>query len=92
MAWVGRDAVGVAPDRTARLLQPLLVPVVTRLAQRLVIGRVPEQLVIPFVRNNVIDDRCRRQTSTLLALNTERVFAQVPFPIPLPARVVATLR
>ncbi len=67
------QAIEATPDDASRPFKALLVPIVAGLAQRLMVLRIPEQLVITLVRNNVIDDRCRYYMTELQVHRAERV-------------------
>lgn len=53
--------------------------------------RIPEQLVVAFVRNYVIDDRCRLNTPKLQVHYTQGMLGQVAFAVRLPPTAVASL-
>ena len=75
MFGIHRDAVGVAARFNAALFFALLCAVVTQIAQRLVIVRVPEQFFITSVRNLVVDNCGRYDHAARLVISAQRMFA-----------------
>lgn len=76
VAGVVRHAVrATATLRTSALLG-LLRAVVVRGAQRLPVAGVPEQTLVPPVRDDVVNQRGRSQPPDLFAVPAERVTAQ----------------
>lgn len=69
MAWVPRHAGSITP-RLARLLDALLVAVMTRFAERLPVRAPPEQNRIAAMRDDVVNHRRRPASAELHALGT----------------------
>lgn len=86
---VGWNTVDAATSDHARLLEALLVGVVTALAQRLMILRVPEKLVVSLVRGNVINHAGRHCETLRLVHHAKRMLAQIALSVGLPLPVVA---
>lgn len=64
--WINWDAVEAAACDGPCLLHPLFVPIVTRLAQCLVIRWIPEEFMVTFVRGFMIDHLSGNGVSELL--------------------------
>lgn len=92
MRRIERDAVDIASNDTPAALQALLVHVVAALAQRLMIDWVPEELVVAFVRRDVVDYFSRNDLTATLMIHAQRMLAQVTLTVTTPARPVPTLR
>jgi hypothetical protein len=60
-------------------------------AQRLPISRIPEQLLIALVRDDVIDDRGSRDLIRFQAHAAQGLTGQVHLAQPFPARIVSAL-
>lgn len=88
MFGVHRDAVGVAAGLDAALFFALLGAVVTQLAQRLMIVRVPEQFFVAAMRDLVIDYCGRHDHAAFLVIGTQGMFSQERYTIVAPAPVV----
>lgn len=63
--------------------------VVARLTESLPVGFVPEQFLVATMGDDVVDYRCRGQSSLLAAANAERGVQQEGFACRLPAFCVA---
>ena len=61
-----------------------------RLAQRLPVAGVPEQVIVSLMGSNVIDDGRIDHPALLLALDAERMREQECFPRLRPSAVIAT--
>jgi hypothetical protein len=57
----------ITPDLAARFLNALLVAIMTLLAQRLPVLRIPELLLVAPMRIDVINHRCRRHPAETFA-------------------------
>ena len=84
MARVERQSVKANIRTIATCLDEALRAVMTLLAQALKRAE-PELVDVPFVRLNVIADRCRRDDAALQAILAERVCEQLVLPDPGPA-------
>jgi hypothetical protein len=56
------------------------LPVMATFAQRLPIAVIPEEILIPTMRQNVVNNCGGRQSSVALALQAQGVSAQVSLP------------
>ena len=77
MIRVERQAVRAAPYNGAGFLRPLLMAVVAVLTQRLPVGGVPHQRLIPAMRNDVIDHGGGRRSAMPAALDAQRIHLEV---------------
>jgi hypothetical protein len=88
MLWVDRIAIEIATNDTSGFFQPLLVAVVTRIAKRLSVIWIPELLLIPSVRLNVIYHCCCDAFASPKTHGTQRVIPKVACTRLLPSIVV----
>jgi hypothetical protein len=88
---IERDAIEVAADYSTGHLKALLVTVVASLAQRLVVGWFPEELLVALVRLDVVNHRGCRYLAVLHAHHAKRMAAQVASTVLLPSRTVPAL-
>lgn len=65
--------------------------IVTGLAQRLVIGRVPHESMVATMRRDVVDNGCGFDAPGITAPNAQRMRLQERDAVPLPARRVTPL-
>ena len=80
---------------TAQSIFILLIPVLGHglavmavLTQCLPVGFIPEQLLIPTMRHDMIYHRCLHQPALFLAPDTQRMCFQEPAPCPAPPAVI----
>lgn len=76
----------------ARLLEALLPGVVAGLTEWLPVAAIPEQLHVPAVGDDVVNDRGRGHLPLPITLNAERVLLEIALAGPLPPITIATLR
>ena len=81
------------PDSVSVLDVPVFrhrLMVMTALAKRLPVSFIPEQFRVTAMRRDMVNDRCRNQTSLLFAADTPRMPFQKELPGFLPFPSVAT--
>lgn len=81
------------PESISVLLIPVLghsLAVMAFLAQCLPVGFIPEQLLIPTVRHDMVHHGGFHQPALLLTPDTQRMCFQEPAPCPAPPAVIAT--
>lgn len=88
MRFIDWQSVHITANPFASFLDQSLSSIVALFAERLPILCVPEQLRVPFVRNDVIDDRRRHKQPSSLAEHAERMMLQIRRPDLAPARTV----
>ena len=92
MRWIEGQSGKVATSDTSALLLALLSVVMTALAERLPVARIPEQSLVTTMRDDVVNHRCHYNVATLFVVSTQRMVRQKCGSRLLPPATVTALR